>query len=150
MFERLETPWDPSSKTPEVRRRLLLTASQDLMEEQSEVQREAIGFLDKTMQGELPLYENFRQHILEAIETVKKRRAKLTRLIEMRSRRTAKHHKKITRTPSCPRCRTALTCLSCGWTRKCKDLPNRMERSWHEMNKLGMSKIYDSSIIDPS
>ena len=67
---------------------------------------------------DLRLYENFRQYILEAREIVEKRKAGLATLRAKRSRRTAKHHEKITKTLSCPRCGATLVCPSCGLPRK--------------------------------
>ena len=117
-FERLEDVLGYELEDPEVRRRLLLIAFQDLMEEPSEVQREAIRLWARRCKEDFHLHENFRQYILEAREIVEKRKAKLARLRAMKNRRTAKRREKITKTLSCPRCGTALTCPCCGWPRK--------------------------------
>ena len=120
-FERLEDALGYELEDPEVRRRLLLTAFQDLMEEPSEVQREAIRLWARQCEEDFHLYENFRQYILEAREIVEKRRTKLAKLRAMRNRRAAKRRERIIRTLSCPRCGTTLICPSCGWPRKCDD-----------------------------
>ena len=117
-FERLEDILGYELEDPEVRQRLLLTAFQDLMEEPSEVQREAIRLWARQCREDFHLYENFRQYILEAREIVKKRKAKLPRLRARRNRRTAKHREKTIKTLKCPRCGTTLVCPSCGWPRK--------------------------------
>ena len=117
-FERLEDILGYELEDPEVRQRLLLTAFQDLMEETSEVQREAIRLWARQCKEDFHLYENFRQYILEAREIVKKRKAKLARLRARRNRRTAKHREKTIKTLKCPRCGTTLVCPSCGWPRK--------------------------------
>ena len=117
-FERLEDVLGDELEDPEVRRRLLLIAFQDLMEEPSEVQREAIRLWARQCREDFHLHENFRQYILEAREIVKKRKAKLARLRAKRNRRTAKHREKTIKTLKCPRCGTTLVCPSCGWPRK--------------------------------
>jgi len=117
-FERLEDILGYELEDPEVRRRLLLTAFQDLMEETSEVQREAIRLWARQCREDFHLYENFRQYILEAREIVEKRRAKLAELRAKRDRRAAKRREKTVKTVNCPSCGTALVCPSCGWPRK--------------------------------
>ena len=116
MFERLEDVLGYELEDPEVRRGLLLTAFQDLMEEPSEVQRQAIRLWARRCKEDLHLYENFRQYILEAREIVEKRRAKLARLRAKRNRRAAKHREKTVKTLNCLRCGKPLVCSSCGWT----------------------------------
>ena len=117
-FERLEDILGYELEDPEVRQRLLLTAFQDLMEEPSEVQREAIRLWARQCKEDFHLHENFRQYILEAREIVKKRKAKLASLRAKKSRRAAKQHEKTIKTLNCPRCGKTLVCPSCGWPRK--------------------------------
>jgi len=117
-FERLEDILGYELEDPEVRRRLLLTAFQDLMEETSEVQREAIRLWARQCREDFHLYENFRQYILEARQIVEKRKAKLAKLRAERDRRAAKRHEKPAKIMKCPSCGAALACPSCGWPRK--------------------------------